>query len=289
MATYNGDRWLQEQLDSVTAQEGVSVSIVASDDASTDRTPSLLEAESRRGTLTILPPSPTRFGNANRNFMRLIRDVAVDEIEYFAFSDQDDIWLPDKLRRAVDVLSETGSDGYSSDVTAFWPDGRRKRLGKARPKRAFDHLFESGGPGCTFVLRRSAFVKLQAWVLANFDALQTVKVHDWLIYSYAREQGWKWTIDDRSTLLYRQHERNEAGANVGWNAARSRLAELLGGQYRRDVLAIGAATGSRAGPLTRLARLRPADRLYLAFHVGQYRRALRDRLVLAAAFLAVSR
>ena len=287
LATYNGDRWLEEQLASLTRQTGVSVSIVASDDASTDGTRALLEAASRSGALTLLPLFSKKFGNANRNFLRLIRDTPLDEVEYFSLSDQDDIWQPDKLARASKLLSETGADVYSSNVTAFWEDGRQKVLWKSQPQQAFDHLFESAGPGCTFVFRRAVFIELQDWVRSNFDSLWRIKVHDWLIYSYARERGWRWIIDPSSTLLYRQPERNEAGANAGWRAAIPRIGNILRGQFRRDVLAIGAATGSRAPLLARLARMNWGDRWYLALHVRQYRRAWRDRLLLAALFLVM--
>ncbi len=287
LATYNGDRWLEEQLATLVGQAGVSASIVASDDASTDATPALLESASRRGDLTLLPPFPEKFGNANRNFLRLIRDTALDDVEYFALSDQDDLWLPDKLARSVKVLAQTGADVYSSNVTAFWEDGRRKLLFKSQPQQAFDHLFESAGPGCTFVFRRAVFVELQDWVRTNFETLWKIKVHDWLIYSFARERGWRWTIDASSTLLYRQHERNEAGANTGWRAAVPRIRNILRGHFREDVLAIAAATGSKAPLLGRLARMNWRDRVWLALHVRQYRRAFRDRLVLAALFLVM--
>ena len=289
LATWNGDRWLAELLASVATQEGVRVSTVASDDASTDGTPAILVAARDAGELTLLPTLAGRFGNANRNFLRLIRDTPVDDIEYFALADQDDLWLPGKLQRAVAVLRETGADAFSADVTAFWADGRRKRLVKSRPQRRYDHVFESAGPGCTFVLRRSAFLQLQRWVIDHFEALQHAKVHDWLIYAYAREHGWRWIIDDQPLMLYRQHERNEAGANLGWRAAAARWRSVRDGRFRRDVLAIGAAAGVDAGLCARVERLGWGDRLFLAAHVRQYRRSLLDCVLLAIVFLCMTR
>lgn len=149
LATFNGDRWLGEQIRSLDAQTGVELSVVASDDSSTDGTVALLEAEAalRGDRFAVLPRSATRFGNAHRNFMRLIRDTPLDDVDYFALCDQDDIWLPEKLRRAVDMLRSSGADAYGANVTAFWPDGRRKLLVKSQPQRRYDHLFESSGPG----------------------------------------------------------------------------------------------------------------------------------------------
>ena len=289
LATFNGERWLGEQLTSLSSQVGVRVSVVASDDSSTDGTVAMLEAAARPGTFVLLPRSATRFGNAQRNFMRLIRDAALADADYFALSDQDDIWLPEKLARAVEVLRATGSDAYGCNATAFWPDGRRKALVKSQPQRRYDNLFESAGPGCSFVFTRVAFVELQDWVRANFDALQAIKVHDWLIYAFVRERGRRWVIDDASTILYRQHERNEAGANTGWRAARVRLRNLFDGRFRVDTLAIGAIVGAHNEVLVRLQRFSLTDRLWLALHAREFRRAFKDAVALAAMFLVMTR
>jgi len=289
LATFDGERWLGEQLASLAAQERVAVSVVASDDSSTDATPALLAAAARPGAFVVLPGSGVRFGNAQRNFMRLIRDAALDDVDYFALADQDDIWLPDKLARAVDMLRATRADAYGCNATAFWPDGRRKRLVKSQPQRAFDHLFESAGPGCSFVFTRAAFVELQDFVRANFEALQAIKVHDWLLYAFVRERGRRWVIDAASTLLYRQHERNEAGANTGWRAARVRLRNLVDGRFRVDTLAIGDVVGARGEVLDRLRRFSLADRLWLAAHAREFRRAFKDAVALAAMFLVMAR
>ena len=109
-------------------------------------------------TVHLLPTLLHRPGN-NRNFLRLIRDTPLEETQYFALSDQDDdVWLPQKLERAVNELSRTGADAHSSNATAFWGDGRKRILVKSNRQRRFDHLLGSAGPGCTFVFRRSAFV-----------------------------------------------------------------------------------------------------------------------------------
>ena len=287
LATHNGQAWLPEQLASLEAQVGVSVSLVVSDDASTDDGVALFDAVVARGAAVVLPALPARFGNANRNFMRLIRDTVPDGADYFALCDQDDVWLPGKLQRAVEVMRQADAQAYSADVTAFWPDGRRLRLVKSQRQRPFDHLFESAGAGCTFVFERRAFLEMQRWVTTHFETLQRIKVHDWLLYAFAREAGWRWVIDPTSSVLYRQHERNEAGANIGLRAARKRWRSIGAGDFRRDVLAIGAVTGSTAALLSRLQRLAPADRVWLALRARQCRRALPDALVLALSFLVM--
>ena len=145
LTTHNSARWLAEQIDSITAQQDVRVRIVASDDASTDQTPSLLTAWSLSRHLHVLDALPAPLGRAHLNFLRLIRDAPIESAEYVALSDHDDIWLPDKLARAVHRLLATGAAAYSGNVIAFWPDGRRRLIDKAQPQRRWDQSRQGSG------------------------------------------------------------------------------------------------------------------------------------------------
>ncbi len=289
LATHNCELWLAEQLSSIYQQRDVQVSMIASDDASTDATASILRRFAQEHDLNALPPKPARFGNANCNFLRLIGDARVGSAAYIALSDHDDIWFDTKLSTAVNKIEQLGLDAYSSDVIAIWPDGKRKTIVKSQPQRRFDHLFESAGPGCTFVLRRSRFDELQAWVRAEAASLDKLKVHDWTIYAYARTRGWRWLIDDRPGLLYRQHARNEMGANIGVNGALRRLREVLEGRYRQDALRIARAVGEHGAVIQRLERLSLRDRLLLALTARECRRRRRDALALGLMFLTMPR
>lgn len=285
LATFNAEPWLQEQLDSIASQRSVRTIMYASDDRSSDGTVAQLEKAAAFVRLHLLSTLPHRSGNANRNFLRLIRDCPLDQAQYFALADHDDVWLPGKLQRAIEQLALTGADAYSSNVTAVWADGRQKLLVKSDPQRRFDHLFESAGPGCTFVFPRRTFERLQDWVRQDFAKLQSVKVHDWLIYAHARQNHWHWHIDAESTLRYRQHALNEIGANAGAYAALQRWRQIRSGDYRRDVLAIAQAVGDDSIVTRALSRLQWADRLRLAALANQCRRKSADRLLLALFFL----
>jgi rhamnosyltransferase len=289
LATHNSVAWLREQLETILRQEGVDVHVVASDDASVDGTPGLLAEYERAGRLTTLPAAPRALGSAHRNFMRLVLDAPIDEAEHVALADHDDIWLPGKLARAVERLGSTGAAGYSSNVIAFWPDGHRRLIDKAQPQCRHDHLFSSPGPGCTFVLPRASFVALRAWVAENREAVQQVSVHDWLIYAQVRGSGRRWLIDDEPTMLYRQHARNEIGANAGWRAAWRRVQRVRSGAYRQDVIAITRLVGGEATVLRALQRLSLGDRWWLIRHVHDFRRAPGERFVLALLFLLMPR
>lgn len=288
LATHNAAAWLDEQIESIASQKDVRISIAASDDMSTDGTVALLERWQASGVLWMLPAQQERMGNANRNFLRLIRDTPAGDADYFALSDHDDIWRPNKLRRAADVMAATGADAYSSNVTAFWPDGRCIYLDKAQPQQPFDHLFESAGPGCTFVFTRRRFIELQQWVRSRHDELARLKVHDWLLYAYAREKNWRWHIDDFCGLKYRQHGHNEAGANLGRNAARVRFERIKSGRFRSEALAIADAIEAKNEIVARLRRFSAMDRLWLVLHARQMRRRVRDQWMMRFFFLVMS-
>ena len=85
------------------------------------------------------------------DLFRLFRVVDFSGYDYISLADQDDVWLDCKLARACKLLREDEAEGYSSNVLAFWPDGRERLIEKAFPQRRWDFLFEGPGPGCTFV------------------------------------------------------------------------------------------------------------------------------------------
>lgn len=285
MATYNGQTWLNEQVTSIVEQDGVKILIAVSDDCSTDSSREILESWNSTGKLFVLPLLSNRLGTANKNFLRLIKDCPIGDSSYIALSDQDDIWLKGKIIRAIRHLEEKNADVYSSSVIALWPDGNRTLVEKSFPLQRFDYLFESPGPGCTFVMRRQAFLSMRDWVVDNYALLNDVRVHDWLIYAFARKQGWAWFIDAEPTMLYRQHNTNEIGANSGISAAIKRLRQILTGEYREDVLRIAHAVGATSWVVQALERFTLSDRLRLMLSARQFRRNPLHSLVLAFFFL----
>jgi rhamnosyltransferase len=279
LATYNGADWLADQLDSLMRQQGVQLHVIASDDGSSDNTLSLLHRYSAQLPLTVLSACD-RLGSANANFIRLICEADLGDADHVALCDQDDVWFDNKLLRSVQTILTRDLDAYSSDVLAFWPDGRERALKKAGRVRRFDHLFEAPGPGCTIVIKRSAFDAMRSFVLLNRDALQPLK-HDWWMYARGRVMGWRWFIDPEPTLRYRQHSTNEVGANVGWAAAKRRWHSVRCGQYRLDALAVATAVGERSATAMLLKRYGWRERVALSLQAHQCRRRPHEALLLA--------
>lgn len=285
LATYNGECWIREQLDSLSVQECVDLRVIVSDDQSSDGTMRLLSERASALALSILPTQSERFGSANRNFLRLVRDADIGNAEYVALADQDDIWHADKLSRAIGRLQANGAAAYSSDFEAFWPDGRKRIIKKSHAQKKFDHLFGSPGPGCTFVFTRALFMEMRVWVTANFSVLSQLWVHDWIMYAYARTHGHSWVIDSVATIRYRQHQSNEIGVNFGLKAVQRRLAVIKEGRYRHNIVIIAELTGTNLDCARALRRLSWSDRFWLIRHADQFRRSLTEVLALRVIFL----
>lgn len=236
LAAYNGMKWIEEQIDSILKQQGVVITLFVSVDRSTDGTEECIQLLQNRHANVVMLPYGERFGGAGPNFFRLIRDVDFTKFDYIALSDQDDIWLDNKLYRATSVLSENKFDVYSSDVIAFWPNGRELLIKKSYPQRKFDHFFESPGPGCTYVLNlKSATYLKENVIYAGDDVDRFATNHDCFIYALLRQKGFYWHIDNEPLMLYRQHANNQVGTNTGYAAYKKRLALVRSHWYKNQV------------------------------------------------------
>ena len=279
LAAYNGSVWIQEQIKSIFAQEGVDVKLFVSVDASSDGTEALVERLAAEDSRIVVLPHGQRFGGAAPNFYRLVKDVDFSAFDYIALADQDDIWLKNKLSRACDVLAATGADAYSSNATAFWPDGRQMLIKKSQPQVQWDFLFEAAGPGCTYVLSQKLAVEIQKHLMLKWGEVQSVGLHDWLFYAYARANGYRWLIDDFSGILYRQHAHNQVGVNAGLKAFLHRFTKIINGWGFTQASKISHVIGLADDLFVcRWSRGSRTGLLYLGLHSYQCRRRLRDQV-----------
>lgn len=290
LAAYNGMNFLAPQVNSILQQQGVSVTLYISADESTDGTRAWAAALSKADPRVHLMVESGRFGSASANFFRLMCDVEVGEFDFVALSDQDDIWLPAKLSRAVESMRTQGSVGYSASVWAFYEDGSRKVLKKAGRQRRWDFLFSSPGPGCTHVLRTDVFAGLQQTLRSHRPALAAIEYHDWVDYAYVRQRDLAWYIDPNPQMLYRQHNSNQLGANVGMSAKLRRASALRGGWMWWQARLICELVGAEETmPYKLLVRGGIRSRLTLAGMSPSFRRSPRDAAALALSFLLARR
>lgn len=209
LSTYNGARFLAEQLDSVGLQSGVEVLLHARDDGSGDPTPDILRAQAGRWANLAGLEAGANLGPA-RSFLELLR-TAPAEAEYFSFCDQDDVWLPDKLQRAVAALEkDSGPALYCSNVLlvdeSLEPLGSAPESGDTR----FAHLlFENIAFGCTVVLNRAA-----RELIVSHDPGGDAVMHDWWCALVVAALG-RIHYDPRPRTFYRQHGGNVVGQRGG--------------------------------------------------------------------------
>lgn len=288
LAAYNGKAFMVEQIESILRQEWVDIYIFISVDKSTDGTEDCLAKWALSEPRLTLLPFGVRFGGAGSNFYRLLRDVNLNGFDYMSFADQDDIWLPDKLSRAHQILLKTAADAYSSNVMAFWPGGRQLLIEKSQKQVKWDFLFEAAGPGCTYVIRKELACVIQDVIKSRWDDAQEVGLHDWFVYAFARANGYRWVIDDYAGMLYRQHEKNQVGVNSGTRAFVQRARKVLSGWGLTQSALIAQLVG--LGDDSFVKRWSGQSRLgllWLALHAWQCRRRLRDKIIFALSCLAL--
>lgn len=288
LAAFNGMRWLPEQVSSILAQEVVNVQLVISVDRSTDGTECWVDEQVANHSQIKALPHGHRFGGAARNFYRLMSDVPLDAYDYVALSDQDDIWMPDKLAQAIWHLQDFKAEGYSSNVLAFWPDGKTRLIHKAQAQVQWDYLFEAAGPGCTYVVTKQLAQHFQRCLQYHQVIIQSIGLHDWFLYAFARANHYRWIIDPMPHLHYRQHANNQVGTNVGWAAFQMRAKKVLSGWAMAQTGLIAKCIGMEQEPM--IKEIRNGSRLAylrLMLKARQCRRKVTDQMVFALMCLAM--
>jgi rhamnosyltransferase len=295
MATHTGSRFITPQVESIASQVGVQVTLMVSDDGSSDDTLASIARALPPGMPLNLVQSALPGGSAGRNFFRLMLATDATGHDFVALADQDDRWMPEKLIRAVSCLEANEADAYSSAVLAFWPDGRERLMSQSPRQTSADFLFEGAGQGCTFVLRAALFMQLRAHLEQHQLAFASIHYHDWTLYALARALGKPWFFDARPGMHYRQHAGNDTGARGSFAALVKRLALIRSGWYGAQTRSIArlcqTVGGSGASALaTRYVQLASAAmrgrRLSLAAFAWRCgRRRLGDRIVLVVAAL----
>ena len=279
MAAYNGKQFIAQQLQTILKQTHKPCKILINIDLSTDETVAIVEGYATKFSEIEILSSNKRFGSAAANFFYLLLNTDFSNIDYIALADQDDLWNEDKLGKAIEKL-EQGYDGYSSNVEAFWDDGRKKVLKKNQSQQNFDHLFESAGPGCTFVISKKLAIGLQNFLKNNQNQISQMKqYHDWLIYAFARTNGYKWFIDGYVSMQYRQHALNDFGAHVGFSGFLARVKRVLKGEGFDQALRLIKMLKLENDPF--VLKWYPLSRfgfLRLAMHAPQCRRRFREKI-----------
>ena len=274
LAAYNGMSWIEEQVNSILNQQSVDIDMYVSIDLSTDGTYEWCCTFAEKYENVKVLPYGERFGGAGKNFFHLIREVDFSAYDYVALADQDDVWLPNKLIHAIETIKRKKVCALSSNVVAFFQDGRELLIKKSHPQKKFDHFFESAGPGCTYVIESKALQQFKDFLISNWDKVNNITFHDWMIYAYFREHDLGWHIDAKPLMRYRRHESNVIGANSGLDAYKKRLSMVKSNWYKKEVESIRALVDPGNQSDLRLGRL------FLIKNFWQLRRHPKEAIVL---------
>ena len=275
MATYNGNSYLAQQLDSILAQTYKNWKLLVRDDCSTDNTMKILKKyQEQDKRITILDNKGINLKTIG-NFFELIQ--CAPDSDYYALCDQDDYWYPDKLKRAILCLENKFSDNSIPLLYCSAKEIADKHLNVreisviSKPKLTWQSaLVENICTGCTCVFNSA---------LRQKAVLYTPKkciMHDWWLY--------------QSYIKYRQHNNNVCGdIDSGWKLFRYRVCQLFskrGQTYEQteEFLGIfGVQLGKKERKIAKLlvlSRHNIKARIYLVHKQLVYRQTKKDSRVL---------
>lgn len=218
MATYNGEKYLREQLDSILAQDDDRWHLTVSDDGSVDETASILDSYVRMHPAKITRViSGKRFGSAKAHFLWLLKQCDAD---YIAFSDQDDVLYPDKVRTMLSALLQEEKKTTAATPLLVYTDlevvdgalhtihpSYTAMQGNEPGQVTLPALcFHNTVTGCACCFNRAL-----AEMLSQVENADSITMHDHWLAITASAFG-KIVYLNRPTIRYRQHDSNSVGA-----------------------------------------------------------------------------
>ena len=214
MATYNGEKYLKEQLDSILNQTYSNFRLLISDDCSKDRTREILKEYEQKDNRIKVFYQETNLGYV-KNFEFLLNQV---ESDIYALSDQDDVWLPKKIEKTYNKMMETNSDLVFTDLEVVnenletiypsYNDFMRfsRKIKENKDSYLMEYLYNTI-TGCTLMSKKSFLDKI-----LPIPTDSKYVIHDSWIGLVVSLYG-KVEYLDEPTIKYRQHGNNQVGTN----------------------------------------------------------------------------
>ena len=215
ISTYNGEKYLKELIDSVLNQDIKQLILIIRDDGSNDNTLKILSRYSSKKHIKIF--SEKNIGII-QSFFKLLK-LSSSDSDYYAFCDQDDIWMIEKLSRAINKLNKFPEEiplMYCSRTILVNDKLNIIKYSKIpqKPPSFSNALVENIATGCTIVINNSA----RKLILKQIPL--SALMHDWWIYLTVSAFG-KVIYDIEPRILYRQHFSNIIGVETNfirkWN------------------------------------------------------------------------
>lgn len=217
MATYNGERYIREQIESIQVQTFEDWRLLVSDDCSTDCTLEIVRDMAAADRRIQVASDGVHHGSAKANFMSLLDKASAS---YIMFCDQDDVWLPNKIAASLDMMQKLEKDGDQDNALMVFTDMRVvddmlapiadsfEAYSNIDPSRTElrQLIAQSVGAGCTMLINRSAAARASRPIEAD-----GIVMHDWWMFLVCSAFGSIAYLDEK-TSLYRQHGDNAVGA-----------------------------------------------------------------------------
>jgi len=238
LCTHNGEQYLDQQIESIMQQKFTNWVICASDDGSVDGTKSILKKYQNR----IGKDKFHIFDGPKRGYPHNFKFAATalkQHFDFYAFSDQDDIWLPHKLDLATKVLMGGQNAGdlpstpmlYASVTNIVDKTNQFLRRSTIRRSPSFAHsLVENISGGNTMVFNRTLW-ELFTGLPDQID----LTAHDWTVYQLVSGAGGIVHYDTQPSINYRQHDHNQLGTKFSLRGKADRLFRFFNLTYKREI------------------------------------------------------
>ncbi|UYO94040.1 glycosyltransferase family 2 protein [Pollutimonas sp. M17] len=235
LGTYNGARFLSAQMESFEAQTHANWTVWASDNGSADGTLAILERYQQKWGRNRMHIVHSSADGPTQNFMSLVQDENISA-DFYAYSDQDDIWEADKLERAIGMLQAELEHSPRNALALYcsrtrYVDENNMDLGYSqrfmRPPSFANALMQNIAGGNTMVFNAAACRRLR-----SVDRHTDIVIHDWWTYLVVSGCGGSVLYDSYPSVRYRQHSGNIIGMNANWPARMLRIRKLFRGQFK---------------------------------------------------------
>lgn len=235
MATYNGEKYLRDQIDSILKQTYKDWNLIVRDDNSKDGTYDILKEYAARypQKIMIVKNTEGEKHGAKENFFALSKIACKQKYNYFMFSDQDDIWHEDKIQvtldkiKNIEITRQTPAlvhtdlkvvDSNLNEISSSFVEYSKLDLQKVDYRNL---MIQNNVTGCTVLCNRALLE-----VALKVNSLNDIIMHDWWFALVAAVFG-KVGYISKATMLYRQHENNVVGAkSTGIKAVLERLNDI---------------------------------------------------------------
>ena len=226
LATYNGEKYIRDQIDSILYQSFSAFRLYISDDCSTDKTLDILNEYVKKDNRVHVVSQKENIGHL-KNFEYLLRNV---KEEIIFLSDQDDVWYNDKIEKTLNFYNHNNVSLVHTDLEVVDQSfktinksmfkGRHLIDNKIKGGKFSDYILENRATGCTMCFHREILD-----IALPFS--EEMQVHDWWLAICAfKYRGVK--VFNEPTIKYRQHDRN----TIGYNS----LAKLVNLEFKKELM-----------------------------------------------------